>query len=139
MNMLRDERISQARRRIMATGFGIWWILLLGMLYYRQFYLGQPWNEYWDIVLTFFIGNLYVTIASFAQGAVYETSIIRQAKWIIPSVLISIVVVLYIRGGINTIVELLTAVTSALLGLSMLGLPAYYLYRRWEKKSGLAD
>jgi len=137
--MLRDERISQARRRIMATGFYIWYILLLGMLYYRQFYLGQPWNEYWDIVLTFFIGNLYVTIASFAQGAVYETSIIRQAKWIIPSILISSVVLMYFQGGINTIVDLLTVVTSALLGLSTLGLLAYYLYRRWEKKNDLAD
>jgi len=137
--MLRDERISQDRRRIMAGGFGIWYILLLGMLYYRQFYLGQPWNEYWDIALTFFIGTLYVTMASFAQGAVYETSIIRFGKWTVPSILITIVVVMYFQGGINTVVDLLMAVTSALLSLSMLGLLAYYLYRRWEKKNDLAD
>jgi hypothetical protein len=137
--VLRDERISQARRRIMAGGFGIWYILLLGMLYYRQFYLGQPWNEYWDIALTFFIGTLYVTVASFAQGAVYETSMIRQAKWSIPTIVITIVVVIYFQGGINTIVDLLTVVTSALLGLSLLGLLVYYLYRRWEKKNDLAD
>jgi len=137
--MLRDERISQARRRIMAGGFGIWYILLLGMLYYRQFYLGQPWNEYWDIALTFFIGTLYVTVASFAQGAVYETSTIRQVKWMIPMIVIVIVVVMYFQGGINTIVDLLTVVTSALLSLSLLGLLVYYLYRRWEKKNDLAD
>jgi hypothetical protein len=137
--VLRDERISQARRRIAAGGFGIWYILLLGMLYYRQFYLGQPWNEYWDIALTFFIGTLYVTVASFAQGAVYETSTIRQVKWIIPTIVITIVVVMYFQGGINTIVDLLTVVTSALLSLSLLGLLVYYLYRRWEKKNDLAD
>ena len=137
--MLRDERISQARRRIMAGGFGIWYILLLGMLYYRQFYLGQPWNEYWDIVLTFFIGTLYVTMASFAQGAVYETLIIRFVKWTVPSILITIAVVMYFQGLINTVVDLLTVVTSALLSLSLLGLLAYYLYRRWEKKNDLAD
>jgi hypothetical protein len=137
--MLRDERISQARRRIMAGGFGIWYILLLGMLYYRQFYLGQPWNEYWDIALTFFIGTLYVTMASFAQGAVYETSVIRQVKWMIPMLVIVIVVVMYFQGVINTLVELLTAVASALLSLSLVGLLAYYLYRRWEKKNDLAD
>ena len=137
--MLRDERISQARRRIMAGGFGIWYILLLGMLYYRQFYLGQPWNEYWDIALTFFIGTLYVTMASFAQGAVYETSVIRCGKWAVPSILVTIVVVMYFQGLVNTVVELLTVVTSALLGLSIVGLPAYYLYRRWEKKNDLAD
>ena len=137
--MLRDERISQARRRIMAGGFGIWYVLLLGMLYYRQFYLGQPWNEYWDIALTFFIGTSYVTMASFAQGAVYETSVIRFGKWTVPSILITIVVVMYFQGVINTVVELLTAVTSALLSLSLLGLLAYYFYRRWEKKNDLAD
>jgi hypothetical protein len=137
--MLRDERISQARRRIMAGGFGIWYILLLGMLYYRQFYLGQPWNEYWDIALTFFIGTLYVTIASFARGAVYETAMIRRVKWMIPMIVIVLVVVMYFQGGINTIVELLTAVASALLSLSLLGLLVYYLYRRWEKKNDLAD
>jgi hypothetical protein len=139
MNMLRDERINQARRRIMASGFGIWYVLLLGMLYYRQFYLGQPWNEYWDIALTFFIGTLYVTMVSFAQGAVYETSIIRLVKWTVPSIVITIVVVMYFQGVINTVVELLAAVTSALLSLSLLGLLAYYLYRRWEKKNDLAD
>jgi hypothetical protein len=139
MNMVRDERISQARRRIAAGGFGIWYILLLGMLIYRQFYLGQPLNEYWDIALTFFIGTLYVTIASFAQGAVYETSIIRQGKWTVPGILITIVVVIYFKGGINTVVDLLMVVTSALLSLSVLGLLLYYLYQRWEKKSDLTD
>ena len=137
--MLRDERISQSRRRIAAGGFGIWYILLLGILIYRQFYLGQPWNEYWDIALAFFIGTSYVTIASFAQGAVYETSIIRYVKWTVPSILITIVVVMYFQGLVNTVVELLTVVTSALLGLSMVGLLSYYLYRRWEKKNDLAD
>lgn len=137
--MVRDERIIQARRRIAASGFHIWYILLLANLLYRQFYLGQPWNEYWDILLTFFIGASYVTIASFAQGALYETSITRYGKWTAPSVLITIVVVMYFQGRINTVVELLTIVTGALLGLSMFGLLSYYLYRRWEKKSDLAD
>ncbi|MFB0536739.1 MAG: hypothetical protein ACETWR_17370, partial [Anaerolineae bacterium] len=112
---------------------------LLGILIYRQFYLGQPWTEYWDIALTFFIGTSYVTLASFARGAVYETSMIRCVKWTVPSIVITIVVVAYLKGGINTIVELLTGVISALLGLSIVGLVAYYLYRRWEKKNDLAD
>jgi hypothetical protein len=137
--MIRDERISQSRRRIAAGGFGIWYILLLGILIYRQFYLGQPWAEYWDIALTFFIGTSYVSFASFARGAVYETSIIRHVKWTVPSIVITIVVVSYFKGGINTIVDLLTVVTSALLGLSIVGLLWYYLYRRWEKKNDLAD
>jgi hypothetical protein len=64
---------------------------------------------------------------------------IRQVKWMIPMIVITIVVVMYFQGGINTIVDLLTVVTSALLSLSLLGLLVYYLYRRWEKKNDLAD
>ena len=137
--MLRDERIDQARRRIATTGFGIWYALLLGMLIYRQYFLDQPWNEYWDIALTFFIGTLYVTIASFVQGAVHETQTIRYGKWMFPSILVTIVAVLYLKGAINTAVELLSAVISVSVTLSMLYLLMYYLYRCWEKKNELDD
>lgn len=50
--MIRDERINQVKNRVAARGFGIWYILLLIALLYRQFYLRQPLNEYWDIALT---------------------------------------------------------------------------------------
>jgi hypothetical protein len=46
---------------------------------------------------------------------------------------------MYFQGAIRTAADLLTAVTSALLSLAMLGLLSYYLYRRWEKKNVLAD
>jgi hypothetical protein len=136
--MIDDERIIQSRNRIAAGGFTIWYLLLLGMLIYRQFYLGQTWDEYWDIALTFFIGTLYVVIASFAKGAVCETSIVRSVKWTVPIILISIVAVLFFQGRINTFVDLMMVLTSAFLSLSILGVFSYYLYRRWEKRNDLA-
>lgn len=137
--MIRDERISQVKNRIAARGFGIWYILLLIVLLYRQFYLGQPASEYWDIALIFFIGTFYVAMASHAQGAVHEISIIRSFKWTIPVILIMIVTVMYLQGQISSAVDLVEAVLSALISLSLLGLLFYYLYRRWEKQNELDD
>ena len=139
MKATNDERISQARRHIATTGFGIWYILLLGMLLYRQFYLRQHWHQYWDIALAFFIGTAYVTVASFARGAVYETQAVRFGKWMFPGILVVIVVALYLQGGITTAGELLAVILSASLSLSALGLLMAYLYRRWEKKHHLVD
>ena len=137
--MIRDERISQAKNRIASRGFGIWYILLLMALLYRQFYLGQPPNEYWDIALIFFIGTLYVAMAGFAQGAVHETAIIRIGKRTVPVILITVVAVAYFQGRINSMADLVGAVLSALVGLSLLGLLSYYLYRRWERQNELDD
>ena len=120
--MIRDERISGAKRRIAARGFGIWYILILIALLYRQFYLGQPAREYLDIALIFFIGTLYVGIASFAQGAVHENTLIRFAKRTVPIIVITIVAVNYFQGRINTVVDLVEVALSALVGLSVFGL-----------------
>jgi hypothetical protein len=131
--MMKDERINGVRSRIAARGFGIWYVLLLTALLYRQFYLGQPVSEYWDMALIFFTGTLYVVIAGFARGAVYENAVTRFGKWSVPIILITIVAVSYYQGQIHSVVDLLVVVLSALVGLSVFGLVSYYLYRRWEK------
>jgi hypothetical protein len=139
MAMIRDERISRVKNRIAARGFGIWYVLLLIALLYIQFYLRQPVSEYWDIALIFFIGTFYVAIASHAQGAVHDASVIRFFKWTVPVILITIVAVMYLQGRISSVVELLEAVLSAFVSLSLVSLAFYYLYRRWEKRIELDD
>lgn len=133
--MLRDERIKRTQNRIAARGFGLWYILLLIALLYRQFYLGQPASEYWDVALIFFIGTLYVTIAGFSQGAVYETSVVRSAKWAAPVILFTIVAVNLYQGTIQSVVDLVGVVLSASAGLLAFGLVCYYLYHRWVSKN----
>jgi hypothetical protein len=135
--MIKDERIIGVNNRIAARGFGIWYVLSLVALLYRQFYLGQPAKEYWDMALIFFVGTSYVTIASFAQGAVHETAIRRYGKRTVPAILLTIVAVMYFRGQINSPVDLVVAAISALASLSLLGLLFHYLYRRWERQTGL--
>lgn len=137
--MMRDERISGATRRIAARGFGMWYILMLIALLYRQFYLGQPVSEYWDIGLIFFMGTFYVSIASFAHGAIYENAVVRIGKWAAPIILITIVALNYQQGQINSAIDLGEVVVSALVGLSVFGLVCYYLYRRWEGQNILDD
>ena len=133
--MLRDERIKRTQNRIAARGFWLWYILLLAALLYRQFYLGQPVSEYWDLALISFIGTLYVVIASFSHGAVYETSVIRSAKRTAPVILFSIVAVNVYQGTIRSLVDLVEVVLSASAGLLAFGFVCYYLYQRWLRKN----
>jgi pilus assembly protein TadC len=137
--MIQDERIGTAKNHIASHGFGIWYVLLLAALLCRQFYRGQPLSEYWDIALIFFIGTFYVAIAGFAQGAVQETTITRLGKRIVPVILITIVAVAYFQGRVNSVADLVGTVLSALVGLSLMGLLFYYLYRRWERQNELDD
>ena len=69
----------------------------------------------------------------------HESSVTRHGRWLVPTILISIVAVMYFQGAISTLADLLTVVTSAFLTLAALGLLLWYLYRWWEKRNGLAD
>lgn len=133
--MIRDERVIRTKNRIAARGFAIWSISLMITLLYRQFYLRQPPREYWDIAAIFFAGNLYVTIASFAQGAFHESAIRRSGKWTVAVILLTVVAVMYLQGEISSVIDGVAHVALALAGLSSLGLLSYYLYRRWEKQT----
>jgi hypothetical protein len=137
--MVRDERIRETKSRIASRGFGIWYLLLLAALLYRQFYLGQAPREYWDIAVIFFVGTMYVAIAGYAQGAVYESSLARFWKWTVPVILITILALNYFQGKLDTVAALLETAISAMIGAAFVGLVFYLLYRRWEKKIGLEE
>lgn len=137
--MIKDERISRTKRQIAANGFGIWYFLLLVSLLYRQFYLHQSPQEYWDIALIFFGGTLYVTLASYAKGAVQETAIYQYGKWSVPVILITILLINYFQGNINSILDFITILLSALAGLLLLAFIFYFLYRKWEQQNELID
>jgi uncharacterized membrane protein YccC len=137
--MIRDERIRETMNRIASRAFGIWYLLLLAALLYRQFYLGQAPKEYWDLALIFFVGTLYVAIAGFAKGAVYENSLAQYWKWTVPVILITIIALNYFQGKVDTFADLLETLVSALIGAAFIGFIFYFLYRRWEKKIGLEE
>jgi VanZ family protein len=128
-----DERIRLSKRHIASQGFGIWYILLIASLLYRQFYLQQSIDQYWDIALTFFIGTLYVSISIFSRGAVYENRITKSFKWSSISILLVIIAVSYFRGNIASISDLVVTVISALIGIAFITILFYFLYRRWEQ------
>ena len=137
--MIRDERIREAKNRIASRAFGIWYVLLLAALLYRQFYLGQAPKEYWEFALIFFIGTFYVAIAGFAKGAVYEKSLAHYWKWTVPVIILTIVALNYFQGKLNTLADLLETLLATLIGAAAIGLVFYMLYRRWEKKIGLEE
>ena len=134
-----DERIRETKNRIAARGFGIWYVLLLAVLLYRQFYLGQDPREYWDFALIFFTGTLYVAVASHAKGAIHERSLSRFWRWTVPVITLTIIALNYFQGKLVSIAGFLETLISALIGVSCVGLVFYFLYRRWEKKIGLEE
>jgi hypothetical protein len=137
--MVNDERIRSSIRKITSQVFGIWYVLLLASLLYRQFYLGQPLRQYWDIVVIFFIGTSYATISMFARGAVYENRITKCVKWSVPTLLVTNVAVAYFRGHIKTIGDLIASVIGGAIGIALVGILLCFLYRRWEKKIDVSE
>ncbi len=135
--MIKDERISETKSQIASRAFGIWYLLLLVALLYRQFYLKQAPKEYWDIALIFFIGCFYVVGAGFSKGAVYENSLARYWKLTVPVIIVTILGLNYFQGRLNTIADILVTLISALIGLAFVGVVFYFLYQRWEKKIDL--
>jgi hypothetical protein len=132
MGMNRDERIHAEMQRGASQGFGIWYLLMLASLLIRQFYLRQSIEQYWDLVAIFLIGTTYVSIVTFARGAVYESVIGRLSKWMAPAIVITVVAVNYLLGNIKTLKQLIVTVVSAAIGGSLIMLLFYLLYRRWE-------
>ena len=131
--MKSDERILYDKRRITSQAFGIWYLLMLSSLLYRQFYLRQSVEQYWDIAATFFVGALYVSISIHAKGAVVENAITRYFKLSAPVILITIVAVSYFLGNIASIVDLIVTIISAAIGIAGVAILFYFLYRRWEQ------
>lgn len=132
--MIKDERIQSTMKHIASQGFLIWYWLMLASLLYRQFYLKQPLEQYWDLAAIFFIGTIFVSISLFGRGAVHENAITTLFKWMVPSIIIGIVALDYFHGNISTITQLLVTIISAAIGVSLVMMLFYILYRRWESK-----
>ncbi len=131
--MSTDERISSTKRSIASQGFGIWYVLMLASLLYRQFYLRQTIDQYWDIAVTFFVGALFVSFSIFSRGAVYENKITRSFKWSALTILLTVLAVSYLLGNITSLAELMVTAVSAAIGMAFVAILFYLVYRRWER------
>ena len=132
--MIKDERIQSSMRHIASQGFWIWYILMLASLDYRIFYLKQSIEQYWDLAVIYVIGITFVSILMFNRGAVYENAITRIYKGMVPSIIIGVVAVNYFLGNIESIKQLIVMILSTVVGLSLVMVLFYILYKRWESK-----
>ena len=132
--MIKDERIQLSMRHIASQGFLIWYFLMLASLLYRQFYLKQPIEQYWDLAAIFFVGTLFVSISMFSRGAVYKNVIPTVFVSMTLSITIVIVALNYFLGEITSIMELIETIISIAIGLSLVMVVFYILYKRWESK-----
>ena len=132
--MIKDERIQSSMRHIAAQGFVIWWILLNTSLLYRQFYLKQPLEQYWDLAVIFIIGVMFASISMFGRGAVHKNTATTVFKFLVPFIIIGLVALNFILGNIASIKELIGTIIGAAIGVSLSVVVLYLLYRRWERK-----
>jgi hypothetical protein len=133
--MKKDERIQSTLRQIGSQGFVICYFLMLVALLYRQFYLQQSIEQYWDFAAIFFIGAIYVSTSIFAQGAVRESAVTRTSKFMAPIIIITVVAVNYALGNIGSVLQLIEVILSAAIGLSLVMVVFYILYKRWESNN----
>jgi len=132
--MIKDERIQSSMRHIGFQVFVIWWILINASLLYRQFYLKQPIEQYWDIAAIFIIGIMFASISMFSRGAVHKNAITTLFKWLVPFIIIGLVYLNFILGNITSIKELIGTIIGAAIGVSLSVVVLYLLYKRWESK-----
>ena len=136
--MITDERIQATRHRWSALGFQVWYWLLLCDLLYRQFYLHQPVREYWDISAIFFIGTCFVFLALLSKGG-YSGNLGRHFKITMPTIVITIFVVNFLKGKIVTTGDAAKTILGTAMGIALILPVSFYLNRKWEKRQGLRD
>lgn len=133
-----DERIQSSLRSICAQGFAIWWVLINAAILYRQIYLKQSPDQYWDLAAIFVIGVAYVTISMFSRGAVQKDILKIVVIFLVPFLTALSVALNYFQGDITSVKELAVTIISAAVG-TCIGVGILYvlyktLYKRWESK-----
>ena len=80
MKRIEDERIIAEKRRINSNAFGICFLVLWGILLYRQYVLRQAISEYIDIFLLTIGLSIYITLNNVFKGLylTYRSKAARQ-------------------------------------------------------------
>ena len=139
--MKKDERIQTTVNRFAARGFVIWYVLMLISLDYRLLILKQHPREIWDIAAIFFIGTLYVFIAS-AKNGVIDPGFFKWRSLTIGFAIAAIIgffMFQYIAGRTPSVVEVGAFMIGFLPGMGLVIGIAYFLNRRWKRKEGIED
>jgi hypothetical protein len=134
-----DERIVQQRNAIAAKGFVFlsWGILLITL--YRQFVRHQAVSEYGDYFLLFVAVSAYVVLSNFGHGSMGRADMGRILKLQVPVIVITIVVVSYFRGLLDSPLSALVVGFWAAVGALVCVPVCYGLYARWVRRNNLED
>ncbi len=140
---MKDERIQTTVNRFAARGFCIWWVLLIVALDYRLWILKQHPREFWDVLVIFFIGALYVSIASANKGALslFDHRLKSRSLiiGIVAGAMIGSFISLFIAGQMHSVVDVGVFLIGFLPGIGLAIAILYFLNRRWKRKEGIED
>lgn len=67
-NMIKDERVISAKRKIQSDGFGIVWFLLLISVLVQQFVFKSPVSQYVVEMVIWLAMSVYILILNIAKG-----------------------------------------------------------------------
>ncbi len=140
---MKDERIQTTVNRFAARGFCIWWVLLIIALDYRLWILKQHPREFWDILVIFCIGALYVSIASANKGVlgIFDHGLKSRSLiiGIVAGAMIGSFISLFIAGQMHSVVDVGAFLIGFLPGIGLAIGILYFLNRRWKGKEGIED
>ncbi len=114
---------------------------MLISLNYRLLILKQHPRDFWDIFAIFFIGTLYVFIASAKNGVIDPCFF----KWRSLTIGIAIAAIIgffmfqYIAGRTPSVIEVGAFLIGFLPGMGLCIGIAHLLNRRWKRKEGIED
>ncbi len=135
---MKDERIQTTINHITRRAFAIYFVLMCISLNYRLWILKQHPRQFWDFMAIFFIVSLYGSIA-FANKGVYAHNFKRYWLGIGIGVITVNITLFFIKGQINSIVDVGGMLIGLLIGMGLLIAVAYFLNRRWKRKEGIED
>jgi len=132
--MKTDERLTSVINRSASKGFYLWYVLIMAILLYRQFWLKQNIEEFIDIGIIFFIGTLYVFISYLNQGVLANNTGKRILR-IVLSAAGGIIIVNILTGQLNSFWEYVGLVIGIIFFLAVFIPVTFYLNSKWKKKN----
>ena len=135
---MKDERIQTTINHITRRAFAIYFVLMCISINYRLWILQQHPRQFWDFLAIFFIVCFYGFIA-FSKKGVFDHNFKRYWFGICIGIIIVNITLMFIRGRIHSIVDMVAFLIAHLLGVGLCIAISYCLNRRWKRKEGLED
>jgi hypothetical protein len=133
-----DERIQTTANHFAAAGYFICFLLMSISFCYRTLILKQHIRDFWDILVIWWLGMLFVFIAYASKGVLDQGF---RRRWLTIGIGLTILILTsnFIRGEMHTVLDVGESLAGVLCGLGLVIGISYFLNRRWKRKEGIEN